>query len=177
MVAAPAFAEDTVMDQEIEDLKAKARRSWEEIFPACDDVGLAEVTAADVVEHGARPDEPAGIEGVRRTMHWLAGVFSEQRWEIHQVIGEGETVVVHATHHGIHTGEFMGIPPTGRRVAYDYAHIVRFRDGKVAEHWGFRDQMTLMAQLGLPGGPTPRQADMDGADSESQARTQAVDVA
>ena len=96
------------------------------------------------------------MEGVKQTMLWLGRVFSDQRWEIHQVIGEGDTVVVHATHHGRHTGDLMGIPPTDRPVAYDYVHIVRFRDGKGAEHWGIRDDMTLMRQLGvLPERPSP----------------------
>ena len=142
-----------------DDLKAIARRTWEEIFPACDVDALAEVIAPDVIQHGARPGEPGGFEGVKRTMLWLARVFSDQRWEIHQVIGEGDTLVVHATHHGRHTGDLMGIPPTNRAVAYDYVHIVRFRDGKGAEHWGIRDDMTLMRQLGVlperPSAPAP----------------------
>lgn len=142
----------------VEDLKEAARRTWEEIFPACDVGALAEVTDPDVVEHGARPGEPQGLEGATRTMLWLGRVFSDQRWEIHRVIGEGDTVVLHATHHGRHTGELMGIPPTNREVAYQYVHIVRFRDGKVVEHWGVRDDMTLMRQLGVlpdPKGPAP----------------------
>ena len=143
----------------IEDFKATARRTWEEIFPACDVEGLAEVIAADCIEHGARPGEPQGFEGAKRTMLWLGRVFSDQRWEIHQVIGEGDTVVVYCTHHGRHTGELMGIPPTNREVAYDYVHIVRFRDGKSVEHWGVRDDMTLMRQLGvLPERPAPAPA-------------------
>ena len=53
----------------------------------------------------------------------------------------------------------MGIPPTNREVAYDYVHIVRFRDGKSVEHWGVRDDMTLMRQLGvLPERPEPAPA-------------------
>jgi predicted ester cyclase len=135
--------------QETADIKAKARRSWEEVFPACDVDALADVTAPDVIDHGARPGEPGGIEGVKRTMLWLASVFSDQRWEIHQVIGDGDMVAVHATHHGRHTGELMGIPPTNREVAYDYVHILRFRDGKAIEHWSVRDDMTLMRQLGV----------------------------
>ena len=134
---------------EVERNKAIARRTWEEIFPARDVDALEEVLAPDVVEHGARPDEPAGIEGAKRTMLWLANVFSDQRWEIHHVIGEGDMVAVHCTHHGRHTGELFGIPPTNRQVAYNYVHIVRFRDGKAAEHWGVRDDMTLMRQLGV----------------------------
>ena len=143
----------------VEDLKATARRTWEDIFPACDVEALAEVVAPDVVGHGARPGEPAGFEGIKQTMLWLGRVFSDQRWVIHRVVGEGDTVVLHCTHHGRHTGELMGISPTDREVAYDYVHIVRFRDGKAAEHWGVRDDMTLLRQLGaLPGreAGTPR---------------------
>jgi len=140
----------------IDDLKATARRTWEEIFPACDVDALAEVIAADSIEHGARPDEPQGFEGAKRTMLWLSSVFSDQRWEIHQVVGEGDTVVVFCTYHGRQTGNLMGMPATGREVAYDYVHIVRYRDGKAVEHWGVRDEMTLMHQLGvLPGRPAP----------------------
>lgn len=143
----------------MEDLKATARRIWEEIFPACDVDALAQVIAADSFEHGAQPGEPQGLEGARRTMLWLASVFSEQRWEIHRVIGEGDTVVVHCTYHGRHTGELMGIPPTNREVAFDYVHIVRFRDGKSVEHWAVRDDLSLMRQLGvLPGWPVPAPA-------------------
>ena len=132
-----------------EDLKAIARRTWEEIFPACDVVGLAEVIDVDGISHGARLGEPAGLAGVERTMLWLGQVFSDQRWEIHQLIQEADTVVVQATHHGRHTGDLMGIPPTGREVAYDYIHIMRFRNGKAVEHWGMRDDMSLMRQLGV----------------------------
>jgi predicted ester cyclase len=133
----------------VEDLKAIARRTWEEIFPACDVDALREVTDPDAIAHGARPDEPPGFEGVKKTMLWLGRVFADQRWEIHQVIGEGDTVVVHCTHHGRHVGDLMGIPPTNREVAYAYVHILRFRDGMAIEHWGVRDDLTLMRQLGV----------------------------
>ena len=134
---------------EVERNKAIVHRTWEEIFPACDVEALAEVTDPDVVSRGRRPDEPSGFEGVKRTMLWLSTVFSDQRWDVHDVIGEGDTVVVRLTHHGRHTGDLMGIPPTGRDVAYEYVHFFRFRDGKVIEQWSVRDDMTLMRQLGV----------------------------
>ena len=134
--------------------KATARRTWEQIIPAGDVAGLAEVTDVDVVDHDRRPDEPPGLKGVTRTMLWLGRVFSDQRWEIHNVIGDGDLVAVHLTHHGRHTGQLMGIPPTGREFVYDYVHIFRYRDGKAVEHWSVRDTMTFMRQLGvLPGEP------------------------
>jgi predicted ester cyclase len=133
----------------VDELKRKARRIWEEIFPAGDAEALAEIIAADGIDHQAPPDEPQGLEGAVRAMRWLGRVFSDQRWEINQVVGEADTVVIYATHHARHTGDLMGIPPTGREVAYDYVHIVRFEAGKVVEHWGVRDDMTLMRQLGV----------------------------
>lgn len=142
------------MSDQVERNKAAARRTWETIFPACDVEGLAEVTAVDAIAHGARPDEPKGLEGITRTMQWLGTVFSDQRWEIRHVIGDGDMVAVHATHHGRHTGDLMGLPPTGREVAYDYVHVLRFRDGKAVEHWSVRDDSTLMRQLGV-GRPEP----------------------
>jgi predicted ester cyclase len=139
-----------------EKLKAKARRTWEEIIPSGDVERLAEVIAEDLLDHSARPDEPQGLAGVQQTVLWLGRVFSDQRWEIHQVIGEGDTVVVYCTLHGRHTGDLMGILPTNREVAVDYVHIVRFRDGKAVEYWSVRDDMALMRQLGvLPGSPAP----------------------
>ncbi len=143
--------------EDIERNKANARRSFEEIFPACDVEALAEIVAPDVVSRGRRPDEPTGFEGVKRTMLWLATVFSDQRWEVHDVLGDGDLVAVHLTHHARHTGDLMGIPPTGREVAYQYVHFLRFRDGKTVEQWSVRDDMTLMRQLGVvpsrPGAP------------------------
>lgn len=139
-----------------EELKAKARRTWEEIIPTADIKRLAEVIAEDLIDHSARPDERQGLAGVQQTVLWLGRVFSDQRWEIHQVIGEGDTVVVYCTLHGRHTGNLMGIPPTNRDIAVDYVHIVRFRDGKAVEYWSVRDDMALMGQVGaLPGSPAP----------------------
>jgi predicted ester cyclase len=139
-----------------EELKAKARRIWEEIFPSGDADRLADVIAEYAIDHSARPDEPPGLVGAQQTMLWLGSVFSDQRWEIHQVIGEGDTVVVYCTLRGRHTGDLLGIPPTNREVAMDYVQILRFRDGKAVERWGVRDDMALMRQLGsLPARPAP----------------------
>jgi predicted ester cyclase len=137
--------------------KQATRRTWEEIFPTCDVDALAEVVHPDVVMRGRRPDEPPGFEGVKRTMLWLSTVFSDQRWEINDVIAEDDLVAVRLTHHGRHTGDLFGIAPTGREVAYEYVQFLRFRDGKAVEQWSVRDDMTLMRQLGViperPGAP------------------------
>ena len=130
-----------------EDIRKVMRRHWEHVWPEADVAGLAETVHPDCVNHEAPPGAPQGFEGVKQTMLWLAGVFSEQRYEIQQMVAEGDTVAVRLIHSGVHTGELMGLPPTGRRFAYPHMHIVRFADGLGVEHWAVRDDATLMRQL------------------------------
>jgi predicted ester cyclase len=144
-----------------EDIKAIARRVLEEVFPACDEAALAELLSADSVNHEAPPGTPPGPGSVAFFMHMLAGAFSDQRWTMHHVIAEGDTVAMHCTHSGRHSGEFMGLPATERSFAYRQVHIVRLVDGKGAEHWAVRDDASLMRQLtgaqpAGAGAPAPR---------------------
>jgi len=138
------------VSQELDDIKAKARRCWAEVFPAGDPSALADLVAADHVDHSARPDEPGGIDGVAATMRWLHHVFSDLRFDVHHVVGEGDTVVVHCTLIGRQTGDLMGIAPTGREVNTPMVHILRFRDGLATEHWAVHDNLATMRQLGAP---------------------------
>jgi predicted ester cyclase len=142
-----------------EDLKAVARRILEEIIPNGDVAGLRAVMHPEVVNHQPPAGAPAGLDGMIQAMGWVKQGFSERRFEVHQVIAEGDTVVVHCTLHGRHTGQFMGLAPTNQSVAFRQVHIVRFQDGKVAEHWVVRDDLGLGRQLGAipsqPGRPAP----------------------
>jgi predicted ester cyclase len=45
-------------------------------------------------------------------------------------------------------GEFLGIPPTGKRIEVEAIDIVRMRDGQAVEHWGVTDTIAMMQQLG-----------------------------
>jgi predicted ester cyclase len=142
-----------------EDLKAVARRTLEEIIPNGDVAGLRAVVHPEVVNHGTPPDMPPGLDGLIQGMRWLNGGFSERRFEVHQVIAEGDTVVVNCTFHGRHTGQFRGLAPTNQSVAFRQVHILRFQDGKAVEHWAVRDDLGLGRQLGAipsqPGRPAP----------------------
>lgn len=137
------------------DLKDLTRRTWEEMLPAADfAAALEEVIDPDAVNHDLPPGLPNGFEGVRQAIAMLHDAFSGQRYEVHHVIGEGDTIVIDATMHGRHTGHFFGIPPTDREVALRSVHIVRYRDGREVETWALSDRLGLMQQLGvIPDGP------------------------
>ncbi len=61
----------------------------------------------------------------------------------------GDKVYTYAFWEGTHTGTFMGIPPTGKKVHVEYMDIWRVKDGKIAENWVVMDIMGLMIQLGV----------------------------
>jgi steroid delta-isomerase-like uncharacterized protein len=136
--------------------KTVARRVLEEIFPANDVDALREVIDEEFVNHEAPAGTPPGLGAITMFMSILNEAFSDQRWDIHQVLAEGDKVVIHCTHTGTHTGPFFGLPATGRRFAYKQMHIIRIRDGKGVEHWAVRDDASLMRQLtGAVSSPGP----------------------
>jgi len=65
------------------------------------------------------------------------------------VFGQGEKLVKQWNFKGTHTGNFFGIPATGKAVDLDGSTIVLMREGKIAEEQDFYDNMDFMQQLGM----------------------------
>ena len=147
MTVAPAASSAPATDLTVDENKANARRVLEEVFPANDQTALRELMDDSFVNHEAPPDTPPGLGSVTMFMNLLAGAFSDQRWTIDQVIAEGDLVAIHCVHSGRHTGDFFGLPATGRQFAYKQMHMIKMRNGKGVEHWAVRDDAGLMRQL------------------------------
>jgi predicted ester cyclase len=128
-------------------IKAAARRVLEEIFPSNDEAALREVVTEDFVNHEAPPGVPPGPDSVILYMQLLDRAFSDQRWDIEKVISEGDTVAIYCRHSGRHTGDFFGLPATGRAFDYRQMHLIRMRGDRGAEHWAVRDDAALHRQL------------------------------
>jgi predicted ester cyclase len=151
------------MPEDLDRIRAVARRIWEEIIPDADVSAVPQVMHPDCVDHSARPGEPQGAAGLVHAIHWLNGVFSDLRFEIHHVIAEGDTVAVHCSLMGNHDGELMGVAPTNRAIVTPMVQLLRFRGGKVAEHWALHDDLATLRQLGaLPPSPQSRPTDETG---------------
>ena len=67
--------------------------------------------------------------------------------EPHDIIAEGNKVVVRFTFHGRHTGELMGMPPTGNTLTASGIIIYELEDGKIVDHWMEFDVPTFLSQL------------------------------
>jgi predicted ester cyclase len=67
-----------------------------------------------------------------------------------ETVAEGDTVVARITVSGIHIGAAFGldVPPTGKRVSFDEALFLRFRDGKIHSIESVIDRLVLMQEVG-----------------------------
>lgn len=133
-------------DPNLEANKQVAREVIERIFVRQEDRAIDELVAEDFVPHTFGP-MPKGREGLREGMKRAGAGVSEAKFEIHDLIAEGDRVVARLTTSARHTGPFMGIQPTGRRYSIDEIHVFRVRDGQLAEHWHAFDTGSLMRQL------------------------------
>jgi predicted ester cyclase len=75
--------------------------------------------------------------------------FPDMHVTIDDMVAEGDKVAARVTMTGTHKGEFMGIPPTNKKVTVSLIFIDRFAGGKIVEDNGQYDALGLMRQLGL----------------------------
>jgi predicted ester cyclase len=108
-----------------------------------------ELLAPDFVEREELPPGmPRDREGVKLLTTMLHSAFPDFKATIDEIIAEDDKVVLRQTWSGAQKGEFMGIAPTGKSVSFGVIDILRFAGGKLVEHWGLIDNMSLMQQLG-----------------------------
>ena len=140
----------------VEENKALFRRTYEELLNGGDLSVAEQLVAPDFVNHEAPRGRDRGPESMRGLAVMLRTAFPDLHFEIEELLAEGDVVAGRLSMSGTHEGPLMGTPPTGRSVRQEHMHFVRFEDGKAMEHWGVRDDLGMMQQLGLmpdPGQP------------------------
>ena len=109
---------------------------------------------AALLAPGFRDHDPVvgdgGLEGLLATTHWYSDAFSDQRVEVLHAVALG---ALHVELSARHTGYFRGAAPTGRTFRVREMHVLRFADGRAAEHWCVRDEASLARALAQ--GATP----------------------
>ena len=109
-----------------------------------------ELIATDFIDHSAAPGFPTeGPESIKQTIATFRTAFPDVRATIDDLLVEGDRVVARTHWNGTHRGDFFGIPPTGKAFTITAIDILRVVDGKVVEHWGNEDDLSMMQQLGV----------------------------
>jgi steroid delta-isomerase-like uncharacterized protein len=131
----------------IEENKAIVRR-YQEIYNSNNVNALSEVLAEDFLTPRMMPGMPPGLEGAKAIHQATLLGMPDWHTEIEDLIAEGDQVVARITMTGTHTGDFFGIPATGKKISFTGIYIVRIANGKIVEHWGEEDSLGLLQQLG-----------------------------
>lgn len=132
----------------IEENKKIVRR-YQEIYNSNHLDSLEEVVSENLLTPRIMPGIPSGIEGAKAAHQIMLTGFPDYQTVINDLIAEGDRVVARITMSGTHTGNFMGIPATGKWVEFTGIYIARIADGKIVEHWGEEDGVSLLSQLGI----------------------------
>lgn len=105
-----------------------------------------ELLTRDYVYH--EPGRSFTRDESKQFMQSVRVAFSDRHFTIEEMIAEGDKVVTRYTSSATHTGEFMGIPATGKKVVVTGIIISRIAQGKIAEDWEQMDTLGFMVQLG-----------------------------
>jgi steroid delta-isomerase-like uncharacterized protein len=117
-------------------------------FNAGDLERLLAVVAPDLVMHLAELPEPIrGRETWQQGFEMMKRAFPDLEAQIEDVVAADDRVAVRVSFRGTHSGEFQGIPATGRRIHYVSHEFYRVENGLIVEEWICSDTATLFRQL------------------------------
>ncbi len=106
--------------------------------------------------------DPVGREHVGMILQDVWSTFPDFRLEIVDLVAKDDWVVVLCRESGTHLGVgklpvngglLVDVPPTHKHFEVEATHWWKLRDGKIVDHYGVRDDLGMMEQLGLLAGP------------------------
>jgi predicted ester cyclase len=137
-------------EQTVAQNKAALLHFQEEVFNGHDwrVETLAKHLTLDFVDHTAGPDANPGLVGFAQRFSAWQVAFGDAYKENVAVLSEGDLLAVLYDVHARHTGEFMGVAPSGKKVIIPGIEILRFRDGKISDYWSIYDYLSTAAEIG-----------------------------
>lgn len=134
-----------------------ARRLADEVFSRGDMRTFDEIFAENYVNHNMPvPGVPGTKKGFRQVVLATRKAFPDVRVKAADIVAEGDFAVFHDTVQATSQGDFLGIPPTGKRLEWTEIHFLRIAEGRIVAHWGNFDQLGILIQLGaIPAQPEP----------------------
>ncbi|WP_208880040.1 ester cyclase [Streptomyces armeniacus] len=112
------------------------------------DVDLAdELFTADFVTSEGLHQNVTGPQGFKDAIRGVHSAYTDPRFEILDMVGEGDEVMVRWRMRATHTGELMGVPATGRQVSTEAFALFRFTGDRISERHAVVDRLGLLQQV------------------------------
>ena len=138
----------TTPDRSLERNKQLVRQMNAEVWNKANLDAMEEFYTPDFVLHLLTDgSETRGIEGLREHVREHREAFPDWREDIKHIVAEGDLVVIHYVSSGTNQGQWLGKPPTRRRVQLNEMSIFRIEDGRMAEQWLLPDIFSMRQQL------------------------------
>jgi predicted ester cyclase len=99
--------------------------------------------------HAAGPDGVAAVPAQKRIWETLLRAFPDIHVTVEDLLADGDKIVARQTVTGTNSGEYRGMPATGRPVEYNEIFIARFAGGQITDFWGVVDLYSQLRQLGF----------------------------
>ncbi len=99
------------------------------------------------------PENIVGTEGMKAYYQNFLTGFSDITFTVKNIFGQGDQIVKHWNFKGTHSGDFFGIPSTGKKVDVEGVTLVKMKNGKIAQEQDFMDSALFMQQLGQVSDP------------------------
>ena len=148
------MTEENVLEQN----KRSVRRAIEEGWNPANLAVIDELYAADFLFHQESGEAVRGIEAFKAWIGTIHGAFPDIRYQIEAMYAESDKVATRYTVRGTHTGDFRGLPATGRSFNLSGHLIHRVVDGQktdgidraVGEH-GIKSHESISLENSLGG--------------------------
>lgn len=135
--------------QSIQEENKALVRSFFSLGPSQGNIKAAiELLGEDFALHVPLPCS-SGKNGMIEVISACRAAFQHLDVTVEDLIAEDDRVAARFTARGLHSGSFMGLPPTGKSVTMTGIEIFRIEGGRIVELWGEANLLGLMAQLGL----------------------------
>jgi steroid delta-isomerase-like uncharacterized protein len=108
---------------------------------------LALIAPDFIINLAELPEPMRGQQAWRQNFETMKHAFPDFQAHIEDIVAAGDKVAIRLRIRGTHSGEFLGIPATGRAVDYVSHEFYRVADGLIAEEWICSDMATLLRQL------------------------------
>ncbi|MEZ5008441.1 MAG: ester cyclase [Chitinophagales bacterium] len=136
-------------DQQLADNLKMYEAVWDDIINKGEIDKINETNFDSNITLISAPENVVGIQDFKAYyQNYLTG-FSEVTFTIVDVFGQDDKIAKHWNFKGTHTGEFFGIPASGKKVDIDGVTLVEMKDGKIAKEQDFMDNLSFYQQLGL----------------------------
>ncbi len=134
----------------LEENKAIVQRYVDEIQNKHNLDAIEDIFSSDFIDHmDSFGGLFQGLDGLKRGYSHQLTAFPDIQMTVHELIAEGDKVVVYKTGTGTHCEEYNGIPATGKKIKFTNVYIFRIKDKKIAEYWGLFDENGVKRQLGV----------------------------